>query len=188
MAGSRVHKVGNVFSRVTGLMRAKAIKEEERPLWYDVYKAFPPTHEPSFHRPAPDKEIKDIFYAEDLIRADFYREFPNVVMNLSKKNNLVERFVNKYRELECKDVEDPFEAAVDALNLRTQKSLRPTSKAGVGDDPKKIKSPDAQETLAASSPEERADERRPPSGRDEKDPTPDVTVSQLINFKNAEEK
>lgn len=45
------------------------MKAEERPIWYDLYAAYPPVVEPRFDRPAPNIEIKNIFYAEDKIRA-----------------------------------------------------------------------------------------------------------------------
>lgn len=45
------------------------MKPEDKPLWYDVYKAFPPKLEPRFDRPAPNIALKDIFYKEDIIRA-----------------------------------------------------------------------------------------------------------------------
>ena len=45
------------------------IKRYERPIWYDVYEAFPPTHEPKFGKLAPDIPIREIFYPEDILRA-----------------------------------------------------------------------------------------------------------------------
>ena len=45
------------------------MKEEDKPMWYDVYKAFPPKYEPRYDRPAPDTPIRQILYPEDVIRA-----------------------------------------------------------------------------------------------------------------------
>lgn len=45
------------------------MKPQDKPLWYDVYEAFPPKYEPRFDRPALKTEIPDIFYPEDVIRA-----------------------------------------------------------------------------------------------------------------------
>ena len=45
------------------------MKMEERPIWYDLYKTFPPPEEPKFDRPAPNVIINNIFYEEDSIRA-----------------------------------------------------------------------------------------------------------------------
>ncbi|KAG8291700.1 structural constituent of ribosome [Homalodisca vitripennis] len=41
----------------------------DRPLWYDVYRAFPPAVPPRFERSVPDIPIKQILYREDIIRA-----------------------------------------------------------------------------------------------------------------------
>lgn len=45
------------------------MKPQDKPLWYDVYEAFPPKYEPRFDRPPVNKEIPAIFYPEDIIRA-----------------------------------------------------------------------------------------------------------------------
>ncbi|OQR77256.1 hypothetical protein BIW11_07227 [Tropilaelaps mercedesae] len=75
MAGSRVYKLGTVFSRTNGLLRAGGLKWEDRPIWYDVYEAYPPEIEPTFLRPAPPAEpIREILYKEDAIRARFAKE------------------------------------------------------------------------------------------------------------------
>ena len=55
--------------RVTGLLKSGAISQAERPLWYDVYRAFPPAQDPSLSRPAPDINIPKLVYPEDLVRA-----------------------------------------------------------------------------------------------------------------------
>ncbi len=55
--------------RVRGLLRSGAMKPEDKPLWYDVYEAFPPKIEPQYGRKAPDIAIRNILYPEDVIRA-----------------------------------------------------------------------------------------------------------------------
>lgn len=45
------------------------MKPDERPIWYDVYKKFPPLIEPKFSQPQPTNPIKPIFYEEDILRA-----------------------------------------------------------------------------------------------------------------------
>lgn len=67
MAALKYYYVG--FFRVTGLIKAGAMKLEDRPLWYDIYQAFPPKYPPQFDRPYPEEPVKPIFYPEDLIRA-----------------------------------------------------------------------------------------------------------------------
>lgn len=53
-------------------MRAGVLKE--KPLWFDIYAAFPPLREPVYRRPLmrygkAKADIQDVFYHEDLIRA-----------------------------------------------------------------------------------------------------------------------
>ena len=45
------------------------MKFEDRPLWYDVYEAFPPRLTPTYDRAPVMKEVEDIMYPEDIIRA-----------------------------------------------------------------------------------------------------------------------
>jgi len=55
--------------RIHGLLRTGAVQETERPLWYDVYAAFPPKIEPKYDRYVTDKTPVNILYHEDTIRA-----------------------------------------------------------------------------------------------------------------------
>lgn len=53
-------------------MRAGVLNE--KPLWFDIYNAFPPLREPVFRRPRlrygkAKAAIQDILYPEDRIRA-----------------------------------------------------------------------------------------------------------------------
>lgn len=67
MAGSRLSNFGTIFSRATGLMQAGALKET--PLWYDVYRKYPPPVEPNSERPLPPQDpIPEIVYEEDYDR------------------------------------------------------------------------------------------------------------------------
>jgi len=74
MAGSRLEYISTIFSRATGLLRTKAIKYEDRPIWYDVYRVFPPKLEPRADR-VPELsegmtgEVPSILYGEDIARA-----------------------------------------------------------------------------------------------------------------------
>jgi hypothetical protein len=58
-----------LFYRLKGLLRSGALKEEDKPMWYDIYEAFPPHYEPRYDRPAPDIPIRNVLYLEDTIRA-----------------------------------------------------------------------------------------------------------------------
>ena len=57
------------MDRVQGLLRSGALKEADKPIWYDVYAAFPPKFEPKFDRFVADHEPVNILYKEDAIRA-----------------------------------------------------------------------------------------------------------------------
>ncbi|XP_054265210.1 28S ribosomal protein S23, mitochondrial [Macrosteles quadrilineatus] len=74
MAHSRLEKIGTIFSRVSNLIRTGAMNINDRPLWYDVYRSFPPSVPPKFDRPVPNIKIKPIFYNEDVIRARFHKD------------------------------------------------------------------------------------------------------------------
>ena len=63
-----------LFFRATGLLRTNAIKYEDRPVWYDVYRVFPPKYEPQFDRQpvlpeGTPEEVPNILYKEDVARA-----------------------------------------------------------------------------------------------------------------------
>ncbi|KAM4628324.1 small ribosomal subunit protein mS23 isoform 2-T2 [Polymixia lowei] len=111
MAGSRLEKFGTVFTRVRDLMRSGVIKSSDKPIWYDVFSAFPPKKEPLYVKPQSRSYIKkeetvlNIYYREDEIRAKFYEVYGTGprVFDLSKSNffSTCERFVEKYKELKC---------------------------------------------------------------------------------------
>ncbi|KAJ8332736.1 hypothetical protein SKAU_G00425250 [Synaphobranchus kaupii] len=132
MAGSRLEKFGTVFTRVRDLMRAAVLKEKDKPIWYDVYAAFPPKREPLFvksHTKMYGKStdnvtgtVPDIFYKEDAVRAKFFEVYGNGprAFELGKANfvSICQRFVEKYQELEVQgqlEEEALFEGAGRAL-------------------------------------------------------------------------
>ncbi|KAM8811908.1 small ribosomal subunit protein mS23 [Rhynchonycteris naso] len=107
MAGSRLETVGSIFSRTRDLIRAGVLKE--KPLWFDIYNAFPPLREPVFRRPRlrygkAKSPIQDIFYPEDQIRAKFYSAYGSgqKAFDLFNPNfkSTCQRFVEKYMELQ----------------------------------------------------------------------------------------
>uniref|UniRef100_A0A8C8ASP7 Small ribosomal subunit protein mS23 n=1 Tax=Otus sunia TaxID=257818 RepID=A0A8C8ASP7_9STRI len=105
MAGNRLQRIGSVFSRTRDLLRIGVIK---KPLWFDVYAAFPPLREPVYRVPRPRYgKVKDvippIFYREDQVRARFYRIYgsgprPFDLSQLNYKSTC-QRFVEKFNEL-----------------------------------------------------------------------------------------
>ncbi|CDW61146.1 MRP-S23 domain containing protein [Trichuris trichiura] len=125
MCESRVEKVGSIFSRLNGLIKSGAMKHADRPVWYDVYAAFPPKYEPHYDRPAAlAPNFREIFYPEDFVRGRFFKEFGNIGrINLltDQGSSLSEKFVAKFFEL-CPDrekshnYEQVFANTVDALS------------------------------------------------------------------------
>ncbi|XP_043114188.1 28S ribosomal protein S23, mitochondrial isoform X2 [Puntigrus tetrazona] len=129
MAGSRLEKFGTVFTRVRDLMRAGVIKHEEKPIWFDVYAAFPPKREPLYVKPvrslrkrAAADTVPEILYKEDEIRAKFFEVYGNGPrpFELFKPNFVspCQRFVMKYGELESRGDVKPellFEETAKAL-------------------------------------------------------------------------
>uniref|UniRef100_A0A8C5LKT4 Small ribosomal subunit protein mS23 n=1 Tax=Leptobrachium leishanense TaxID=445787 RepID=A0A8C5LKT4_9ANUR len=125
MAGSRLEKLGTVYTRVRDLLRAGVIKQNEKPIWFDVYTAFPPKREPAYEKPCTRRVVEDnvpaIFYKEDLIRAKFYETYGNGprAFELSRTNfkSTCQRFVEKYTELQKVEQDETklFEEAGKAL-------------------------------------------------------------------------
>ncbi|XP_033748100.1 probable 28S ribosomal protein S23, mitochondrial [Pecten maximus] len=120
MAASKTEKIRSIFQRCQRLIRAGGLPESEKPLWYDVYAAFPPAVEPLYNRPVPTKRIRSILYPEDLVRARYYKEIYDtdlVDMKNEQKPTTSQRFVDKYFELRKTDCNNPdlFAATVDAL-------------------------------------------------------------------------
>ncbi|XP_055587189.1 28S ribosomal protein S23, mitochondrial-like [Uranotaenia lowii] len=124
MAQSRLEKIGTIVTRTEGLLRAGAMKWDERPLWYDVVKAFPPKEEPRFDRPAPNVKVRPIFYAEDKIRAKYYKHSSaQYMVNMAdtKTKTPSQHFVEIYQKLGTQGALDEgrvFETAQELLGER----------------------------------------------------------------------
>lgn len=65
----------SVIFRVRDLMLSGVIKPASKPIWYDVFEAFPPMRDPVYvkphNRPGMKKQesVPEIFYEEDEVRA-----------------------------------------------------------------------------------------------------------------------
>ena len=81
---TRAERSGNIFFRVTGLIRSGQLQWNDRPLWYfilslillcffryDVYAAAPPLTPPDWNVKLPkyDDPVRKLFYKEDEVRA-----------------------------------------------------------------------------------------------------------------------
>lgn len=85
MAQTRLEKIGTIYSRLLGLYKTGAAKYETRPIWFDIYEAFPPKYEPRWDRHQLSYGIggnlaklgppSKILYKEDVIRAQFFKVF-----------------------------------------------------------------------------------------------------------------
>ncbi|KAK8746619.1 hypothetical protein OTU49_017108 [Cherax quadricarinatus] len=106
MAGNRLEKIGTIFTRATGLLKSGAMKPQDKPLWYNVYEAFPPKYEPCFDRPAPEVKIRKIFYPEDVIRAKFYKRYGSYgtaqLSDQKPRPTVCQLFVKEYEHLQAK--------------------------------------------------------------------------------------
>lgn len=109
MASSRLERIGTIYSRVNGLLKAGVMKWEDRPIWYDVYKAFPPYDEPRYDRPEPNMPLKPIFYPEDEIRAQFHKTNKNLgIVYLSDMNSktTTQKFIQFYENYKASSTSD----------------------------------------------------------------------------------
>lgn len=146
MAQTRAHKIGTVYSRVRALLEKKALNAENKPVWYEIYEAFPPKYEPRFDRhllpfgtgSAVSKipDARKILYEEDQVRAKYYKVFmpkrsenreanlaSEEVFNLLDTDDLARKtlsqiFIEKHQKLE-KD----GKVAEDDLFLNTVEAL-----------------------------------------------------------------
>uniref|UniRef100_A0A4W4F0B7 Small ribosomal subunit protein mS23 n=1 Tax=Electrophorus electricus TaxID=8005 RepID=A0A4W4F0B7_ELEEL len=114
--------------RVRDLMRSGVLQQTEKPVWFDVYAAFPPLREPVYVRPVrivrmdAKDTVPEILYKEDEIRAKFFELYgsgPKVFdLTNTKFVSTCQRFVDKYSALESKG-----DVAPELLMEETGKAL-----------------------------------------------------------------
>ncbi|KAF5294400.1 hypothetical protein FQR65_LT10765 [Abscondita terminalis] len=132
MARSRLEKIGTIYSRTKGLLQSGALQMEDRPIWYDLYEAFPPLEEPRYDRPSPNIPIKKIFYEEDRIRALLHnrnKHIGTVNMFNNMSQTLTKRFIEEYKKLEEKyksevSEEQIYEEAIALVQREKQEFAR----------------------------------------------------------------
>ncbi|TGZ63896.1 hypothetical protein CRM22_006645 [Opisthorchis felineus] len=107
--GSKREKFASIFKRVDGLLRNGAIPYEERPLWYDVYKAFPPRVEPMFNRPLPTNEVRQILYHEDVDRVEAFKRYQKLgylnCFKVADNRSNLSRLLSKCQEVRLRHPE-----------------------------------------------------------------------------------
>uniref|UniRef100_A0A1B6M1P3 Small ribosomal subunit protein mS23 n=1 Tax=Graphocephala atropunctata TaxID=36148 RepID=A0A1B6M1P3_9HEMI len=133
MAQSRLEKIGTIFSRVSNLIRTGSMSMNDRPLWYDVYKAFPPAVPPKYDRPVPEVNIKPIFYRDDLIRAKFHkdmgRSLPGVNMTDTQYATVTQKMIQLCLDIQQKKRLDMEEAYQEAFHvIKTEELSKQTSR------------------------------------------------------------
>ncbi|XP_013384376.1 28S ribosomal protein S23, mitochondrial [Lingula anatina] len=103
MAGSRIEKVGNVYTRMRGMLLSKTFKVKDEPPWFAVWEHFPPARDPKWSKRTGDRKyVPRIFYKEDVIRAQFYNTFKqDEPLDLTEDGNLLpcDVFVKKFHEV-----------------------------------------------------------------------------------------
>ncbi|XP_043239692.1 probable 28S ribosomal protein S23, mitochondrial [Amphibalanus amphitrite] len=127
---------------VSGLIRSGSLNANDRPLWYDIYEAFPPRLEPRFDRPIKVKPVQPIFYQEDSVRARFQQEYgsPGTLQlrrsPAARPASICDQFVAQFEALRGVSPQlseqELFEAAADALRA-SGVTLR---RAGAGPEPR----------------------------------------------------
>ncbi|XP_050479720.1 28S ribosomal protein S23, mitochondrial [Bombus huntii] len=84
MAQSRTERIGTIFTRVKSLLNADVLRPDNLPIWYEIYKAYPPKYEPTFSRKTSTINMQKIFYKEDLIRAKFHKDVSLPIIDMKK--------------------------------------------------------------------------------------------------------
>lgn len=107
---SRLWKIGSIFSRLSGMVESGHLKGTDIPLWYAVYKRFPPVREPRYlsltegDLPTPYEPPK-ILYDEDIIRQAYYEDVDDGEIIKLKNNDRKTRsqvFIDEYFKLKAK--------------------------------------------------------------------------------------
>ncbi|KAK6028192.1 alanine--tRNA ligase, partial [Ostertagia ostertagi] len=123
---TRAERSGNIFYRVTGLIRSGQMKWSERPLWYDVYVAHQPLepHDWNVKHSKYDEPVRKIFYEEDLVRAAFYKKYRGGVMNLeSPRESLAQQFIKEYETVK-NELAGKEQVSDEELFRRTEDRLK----------------------------------------------------------------
>jgi len=78
------------------------MKSDNKPIWYEVYQAFPPKYPPKYDRPIPNVEIPKIFYQEDIVRSKIHKSKSGIVgsVNLTdKRESNTQKCIAYYEEM-----------------------------------------------------------------------------------------
>ncbi|XP_072931870.1 small ribosomal subunit protein mS23 isoform X1 [Epargyreus clarus] len=126
MATSRLERIGTIFTRAEGLLKRGAMKPDDRPLWFDVYKAFPPIIEPKFARPKVENTtIRPILYKEDVVRAKFHASghgFAAMNMQNPSGETQIKKLMQQYEKLKTEGVPENELIEKSASNVSSERT------------------------------------------------------------------
>lgn len=86
-----------------------------------MYAAFPPLAEPRYDRPAPNVHVREIFYAEDRIRARYQRQTKHLGttnLNDTRHATQTQQFLEQFGRIQAQGALDEdaiFEAAAELV-------------------------------------------------------------------------
>jgi small subunit ribosomal protein S23 len=107
---SRLWKIGSIFSRLSGMIEGGHLKSTDIPIWYSIYKRFPPIREPRYlsltEGDVPKAyEPPKLLYDEDIIRQAYYEDIDDGEIIKLKNNDRKSRsqiFIGEYFKLKSK--------------------------------------------------------------------------------------
>lgn len=107
---SRLWKVGSIYSRLSGMVEGGHLKSADIPIWYAIYKRFPPVREPRYltltEGDVPKAyEPPKILYDEDVVRQAYYEDVDDGEIIKLKNNDRKARsqvFIDEYFLLKAK--------------------------------------------------------------------------------------
>ncbi|CAF1218547.1 unnamed protein product [Adineta ricciae] len=107
---SRLWKIGSIFSRLSGMIEGGHLKNSEIPIWYSIYKRFPPVREPRYMSltegdlPKPCEPPK-ILYDEDIIRQAYYEYVEDgeiIKLKNTDRKSRSQVFIDEYFKMKSK--------------------------------------------------------------------------------------
>lgn len=107
---SRLWKIGSIYSRLSGMIEGGHLKGKDIPIWYEIYKRFPPVREPRYlsltegDLPTPYQPPK-LLYDEDIVRQAYYEDVDDSEIIKLKNNDRKTRsqlFIEEYFLLKSK--------------------------------------------------------------------------------------
>lgn len=107
---SRLWKIGSIYSRLSGMIEGGHLKGKEIPIWYSIYKRFPPVREPRYlsltegDLPTAYQPPK-LLYDEDIIRQAYYEDIDDseiIKLRNNERKSRSQVFIDEYFLLKSK--------------------------------------------------------------------------------------